>query len=52
MVARETRVYLTGLALSVSLLVVAGLGLNVGLRTPIGVLGSVLFFPILPFLLP
>ncbi|MFD1587920.1 hypothetical protein ACFR9U_13105 [Halorientalis brevis] len=52
MVSRETRVYLTGLALSVLLLLVAGLVLDVGLRTPLGVLVSVLFFPIIPFLLP
>ena len=51
MVSRETRVYLTGLALSVSLLV-AGLALDIGLRTPLGVFVSVLFFPTLPFLLP
>ncbi len=52
MVSRETRVYLTGLAFSVSLLLVAGLVLDVELWTPLGMLVSILFFPILPFLLP
>jgi hypothetical protein len=52
MVSRETRVYLTGLALSVCLLIVAGFVLEVGLRTTQGAVVSVLFFPILPFLLP
>lgn len=52
MVARETRVYLTGLALSITLAILAGPVLGIDLDSSVGVLVGFLFFPVLPFLLP
>jgi len=52
MVSRETRVYLTGLALSVTLVLLTGPVLDTDLNGAVGALVNVLFFPVLPFLLP
>lgn len=52
MVSRETRIYLTGLALSVVLVLLTGPVLAFSLDGAVGALVNFLFFPVLPFLLP